>query len=134
MNRTTTIVKWAIATGALALSMAAAAGSKYSGAGHVTITKNADGSGIAVAYLGAIYNGDGVSEWFGCQKSALDRVFCHARTDGGVQVSCSVKSNYLAQSVASISPDSRVIFTWNAKGACTAISVQHSSEYQDKQG
>jgi hypothetical protein len=119
---------------AVTVSAAAMAGSRYAGDGHVTINKNADGSGLAVAYLGAIYNGDGATEWFGCQKSAKDRVFCHARTEGGVQVSCSVTSSYVATAVASMSPDARVIFTWNAKGTCTGVSVQHSSEYQDKQG
>ena len=81
---------------------AAMAGSKYSGGSHVTINKNADGSGSASAYLGAVYNSDGTIEYLGCQKSGKDRVFCHARTEADVRVSCSVISNYLAQSVASL--------------------------------
>ena len=117
-----------------AISGFAMAGSRYSGGQHVTITKNADGSGIAVAYLGAVYNADGTIEYLGCQKGANNGVFCHARTEAGVHAACSVTSSYLATAVASLSPDARVIFTWNASGACTGVSVQHSSEYQDKQG
>jgi hypothetical protein len=112
----------------------AIAGSKYSGGAHVTINKNADGSGLALAYLGAVYNGDGAIEYLGCQKSGKDRVFCHARTEADVRVSCSVVSSFLAQSVSSMSPDARLSFTWDAKGVCTGVAVQHSSEYQDKQG
>lgn len=119
---------------AIVASAATMAGSKFNGDGHVQINKNADGSGLAVAYLGAIYNGDGTTEWMGCQKSAKDRVFCHARTEQGVQVSCSVTSSYLATALSSMSADARLIFTWDAKGVCTGVSVQHSSEYQDKQG
>jgi hypothetical protein len=109
------------------------AGSKFNGDGHVKINRNADGSGLAIAYLGMVYNGDGTIEYLGCQKSGTDRVFCHARTEASDHVSCSVTSSYLALSVASMSPDARVIFTFNSKGVCTGISVQHSSEYQDKQ-
>jgi hypothetical protein len=119
----------------LAASMSTAiAGSKYTGDGHVKINRNADGSGLAVGYLGMVYNGNGLVEYLGCQKSAQDRVFCHARTESEDRVTCTVTSNYLAQSVASMSPDARVIFSFNAKGVCTGISVQHSSEYEDKQG
>lgn len=114
----------------------AMAGSKYNGNGNVVITRNADGSGNAYAYLGHIYNGPSVAQWFGCQADANGNVMCHARheTDATLIVGCSVKSTFLAQSVASISPDTRVAFYWDAKGVCTRISVVHSSEFQDKQG
>jgi len=121
------------AFGALALVSAASAGSKFTGDGHVKINRNADGTGLAIAYLGMVYNGDGTKEYLGCQKSGKDQVFCHARTESEDRVTCTASSSYLALSVASISPDSRLIFTFNAKGVCTGISVQHSSEYEDKQ-
>lgn len=113
----------------------AMAGSKYLGTGNVSITHNADGSGHAYAYLGHIYNGRSVAQWFGCQADANGNVMCHASHETGSPiVACSVKSTFLAQSVASISPDSRVVFYWDANGKCTRISVIHSSEFQDKQG
>jgi len=122
-----------LVTGLMGVAMA---GSKYNGNGNVVITKNADGSGNACAYLGHIYNGPSVAQWFGCQADANGSVMCHARheTDPSLVVGCSVKSTFLAQSVASISPDTRVAFYWDANGVCTRISVVHSSEFQDKQG
>lgn len=122
-----------LAAGAMVLAGSAVAGSKFNGDGHVKINRNADGTGLAVGYLGMVYNGDGTQEYLGCQKSGKDRVFCHARTEANDHVACSVTSSYLALSVASMSPDARVIFSFDAKGVCTGVSVQHSSEYQDKQ-
>jgi hypothetical protein len=120
---------------AIGLVGVAMAGSRYNGAGNVIITRNADGSGNASAYLGHIYNGPSVNQWFGCQADANGNVFCHAKDETGATiVSCSVKSTFLAQSVASISPDTRVQFYWDAAGTCTRIAVAHSSEFQDKQG
>lgn len=120
---------------ALCAAGAALAGSKYAGSGDVVIVKNADGSGRASAYLGAIYNGPSTRQWIGCQRSESDNVFCHAIDEAYVEVvACSVQSAFLAQSIDSISPDVRLTFYWNAQGACTRIQVSHSSEFQDKQG
>jgi hypothetical protein len=123
-----------LVTGLMGVAMA---GSKYNGTGNVSITQNDDGSGYALAYLGHIYNGPSVTQWFGCQAGANGNVMCHARHEQvspPIVVGCSVKSTFLAQSVASISPDTRVAFYWDANGTCTRISVVHSSEFQDKQG
>lgn len=125
--------KWFLVGSVLATG-SAMAGSKFTGNGSVRITQNVDGSGVAVAYLGMVYNGSGLTEYLGCQKSGTDQVFCHARTETGTHVACFTTSSHLAQSVSSISPDARVTFRWNAGGACTQIAVQHSSEYADKQG
>ena len=124
---------WALA---LCAGSAALAGSKYTGSGNIIIVRNADGSGSASGYLGAIYNGPSVRQWMGCQRNENDNVFCHAIDEaaGTRSVSCTVKSAFLAQSVSSISPDVRLLFQWNAQGVCTRIQVTHSSEYQDKQG
>jgi hypothetical protein len=122
------------ATFALGVFGAAFAGSKYTGTGNVSITKNADGSGVAMGYFGHIYNGPGMKQWIGCQRYDNTGLFCHAKTESELLASCSVNSSFLAQSVSSISPDTRVTFHWNAQGVCTRIVVVHSSEYQDKQG
>jgi hypothetical protein len=121
---------------ALCASGAALAGSKFAGSGDIIIVRNADGSGSASGYLGAIYNGPSTRQWMGCQRSENDNVFCHAigEAAGSTVVSCTVQSAFLAQSVSSISPDVRLLFQWNAQGVCTRIQVAHSSEYQDKQG
>ena len=118
---------------ALALgSMAVFAGSKFTGDGHVQITKNADGSGAASAYLSVVYNRTGNDEWFGCQKSSTSVVFCHAKSIDQTIVDCWATSAYLANAVASISPDARVSFRFDTGGRCTNITVTHSSEYEDK--
>jgi hypothetical protein len=113
---------------------AALAGAKFTGSGDVLILLRADQSGYASGFLGMIYNGAGMKQWIGCQRSENDNVMCHANDESNTSVSCSVRSAYLAQSVSSLSPDARVIFYWNASGTCTRIQVVHSSEYQDKQG
>jgi hypothetical protein len=111
------------------------AGSKWNGNGSVQVTVNADGSGIASGYLGAIYNNTATTvEYIGCQKGSDNRILCLARVEGAAtNVNCSARSAYLAQAISSLSGDARLIFTWNASGTCTGISVGHSSEYQDKQ-
>ena len=120
---------------ALCAGGVALAGSKYTGTGNVSIVRNADGSGVAMGYLGHIYNGPGMKQWIGCQRDENDNVMCHAIDEAYIQsVICTVQSSFLAQSVSSISPDSRVTFYWNAQGVCTRIQILHSSEYQDKQG
>jgi hypothetical protein len=125
----------AILVAAVCLAGVAVAGSKYTGTGNVAITRNADGSGAAMGYLGHIYNGPGMKQWIGCQRDENDNVMCHAIDEAYVKsVICTVRSPVLAQSVSSISPDARVTFYWNAQGVCTRIQVVHSSEYQDKQG
>ena len=60
---------------------AAVAGSKYTGDGHVSIFKNADGTGSASGYLGMIYNRPD-NEWIGCQKSSTNVVFCTCHEHG----------------------------------------------------
>jgi hypothetical protein len=79
-----------------------------------------------------IYNLTGNNEWFGCQKSSKNSVFCHAKNVDQTVVSCSTTSAYLANAVASISPDARVSFRFDESGKCTNITVTHSSEYEDK--
>lgn len=120
------------AAAALMFAGAALAGSKFTGDGHVQITKNSDGSGSASGYLSMIYNYTDNNEWFGCQKSSTNAVFCHAKNRDQVVVGCSATSAFLANSVSSISPDARVSFRFDANGACTNITVMHSSEYEDK--
>jgi hypothetical protein len=111
---------------------AAVAGSKYTGDGHVSIFKNADGTGSASGYLGMIYNRPD-NEWIGCQKSSTNVVFCHAMNTAQVIVDCWTTSAYLANAVSSISADARVAFRFDAGGKCTQIVVGHSSSYEDKQ-
>jgi hypothetical protein len=119
----------------VAIAGIAAAGSKFTGNGNVVIARNSDGSGAATGVLGSIYNGPDATQWIACQRGINDAVFCNAFNAATNQiVSCAVTSAYLAQSVASMSPDARVQFWWNAQGTCTRIQVTHSSEYEDKQG
>jgi hypothetical protein len=120
------------AAAALMCAGAALAGSKFTGDGHVQITRNADGSGSASGYLSMIYNYTNNNEWFGCQKSSANAVFCHAKNQAQDIVGCSATSAFLANAVSSISPDARVSFRFDANGACTNITVTHSSEYEDK--
>jgi hypothetical protein len=124
--------KAAIIVAGLLCAATALAGSKYTGNGHVQITRNADGSGAASAYLGMVYNMTGNDEWLGCQKSSTGAVFCHAKNTNQDVVSCFATSDFLAHAVSSISPDARVSFRFNANGTCTNITVTHSSEYEDK--
>lgn len=134
MKKYSTTIQTVLAT-ALCFTGAALAGSKYTGTGNVAINRAADGSGNATGYLGHIYNGPGMKQWIGCQRDENDNVMCHAIDEAYVSsVACTVKSPFLAQSVASISPDARITFYWNTQGVCTRIQVVHSSEYQDKQG
>jgi hypothetical protein len=117
----------------VALSTGAAfAGSKFTGNGHVWITKNADGSGSGSGYLGMIYNGPD-NEWIGCQKSSTNLVMCHAKNTDQLIVDCWANSAFLANSVSSISADARLVFIFDAGGRCTQITVQHSSAFEDKQ-
>lgn len=134
MKKNMTMVQSILMT-ALCVTGTALAGSKFTGTGNVAITRAADGSGAATGFLGHIYNGPGMRQWIGCQRDENDNVMCHAFDEAAVSpVACSVKSSFLAQSVSSISPDSRITFYWNAQGTCTRIQVVHSSEFQDKQG
>jgi len=117
----------------VALSTGAAfAGSRFTGNGHVWITKNADGSGSGSGYLGMIYNGPD-NEWIGCQKSSTNLVMCHAKNTDQLIVDCWANSAFLANSVSSISADARLVFIFDAGGRCTQITVQHSSAFEDKQ-
>jgi hypothetical protein len=111
---------------------AAYAGSKFTGDGHVWITKNDDGTGSASGYLGMIYNRPD-NEWIGCQRSSTDLVICHAMNTAQVVVACSANSAFLANAISSFAPDARVVFRFDAGGKCTQITVQHSSAYEDKQ-
>ena len=120
------------AAAALMCAGAALAGSKFTGDGHVQIVKNADGSGSATGYLSMIYNYTNNNEWFGCQKSSTSVVFCHAKNINQDIVDCWATSAFLANAVSSISPDARVSFRFSSTGACTGITVTHSSEYEDK--
>lgn len=122
-----------LAIGAALVMGTAVAGSKYTGSGAVTVSTLSTG-GTATGYLGHIYNSSSRNEYIGCQKSTISGVFCQARTESGVLASCSSKSTYLANAVSGLSPDARLTFRWDNSGRCVAISVSHSSEYQDKQG
>src|SRR5689334_12924380 len=95
---------------ALALCAAGAsfAGSKFTGAGVVSIAKNADGSGAMTGMLGAIYNGPLMKQYIGCRRDDSDNILCLALDEADTWVSCSVKSAFLAQSISSFSPDARV--------------------------
>jgi hypothetical protein len=125
----------AIAAGmALSLSGAAIAGSKFPGNGSVTITKNADGSGTATGLLGYIYNVPTVNEFFGCQKYVTGGMYCQAKNEAGVHVTCTSSSAFLGNAIGTMAPDVLVTLRWNASGVCTYISITHSSEFQDKQG
>ena len=128
------VVRAAILGLALAAMGTASAGSKFTGSGSVVIAKNADGAGAATGIFGHIYNGTGVNEFIGCQKSSTGGLYCQARNEALVHVACSTNSVYLGNAVGTLSPDARVTFRFNANGACTSITIIHSSEYQDKQG
>ncbi len=112
----------------------ALAGSKYNSSGQVTIRHFSDGSSSATGVLSMIYDGPGVNEYIGCQASSIG-LFCHARDETTANhVTCTSKSTYLTQSVATIAPDTRLTFFLNARGVCTSVIVTHSSEFADKQG
>jgi hypothetical protein len=132
MNKQIKTLAQALLLGATFAASVAYAGSKFTGNGHVVVTRNADGTGSVIGYLGMIYNYTGNDEWIGCQKNAQSVVFCHARAIGDMPVSCTSTSAFLASSVASISPDARLLFRWDASGRCTNITVTHSSEFEDK--
>jgi hypothetical protein len=123
----------ALALGAALIAGTALAGSKFAGNGSVLITRNADGSGTATGYLGHIYNAPTRLEFLACQKSNFG-LYCQAKNEANVHVTCSTNSAYLANGVGALSPDVKLTFKWNASGACTGITVVHSSEFQDKQG
>ena len=124
--------RFILTAAAALLAGAAFAGSKFTGDGHVQIVRNADGSGTASGYLAMIYNYTNNNEWFGCQKSSTNVVFCHAKNQAQDIVDCWATSAYLANAVSSISPDARVSFRFDPNGTCTNITVTHSSEYEDK--
>lgn len=132
MNRSAHIARLALLIAAACGIDGAVAGSKFTGNGHVVITRNADGSGVASAYLGMIYNYTDNNEYFGCQKSSTNVVFCLTKSVDEVFASCMTTSAYLANAVSSISPDARVSFRWDTGGRCTNITVSHSSEFEDK--
>jgi hypothetical protein len=111
---------------------AAFAGAKYTGDGHVWITKNDDGTGSASGYLGMIYNRPD-NEWIGCQKSSTNLIMCHAKNTANQFADCWASSAFLANAISSVSPDARLVFRFDAGGKCTQITVQHSSAYEDKQ-
>lgn len=123
----------ALALGAALIVGTAFAGSKFTGNGSVVITQNADSSGSATGYLGHIYNAPTKLEFLACQKSTFG-IYCQAKNEAGVHISCSSSSTYLANGVGTLSADARLTFKWDATGKCTGISVTHSSEFQDKQG
>jgi|SRR5688572_23783261 len=125
----------AVAAGMLlAVAGAAFAGSKFAGSGRVVVTKNSDGSGSAIGYLGHIYNASTTNEYIGCQKYVTGGVLCHALSEARVHATCNSSSVYLGNAVGTLSPDARLMFRWNASGTCIGISITHSSEFQDKQG
>jgi len=123
----------ALAAGMLALIGSATAGVKFEGNGSVVIRRAADGSGTVTGFLGVIYNGTGTSEYIGCQRFDGGSVYCHAMNESKQFAYCQ-GSAYLGAGVATLSPDARIQFRFDASGRCTSISVTHASQYQDKQG
>jgi hypothetical protein len=110
------------------------AGAAYTGTGQVTIRTFSNSTGSATGVLSMIYNDTSVREYIGCQASGTG-LFCHARDESGTNhAACSSSSRYLAQAVATLAPDARLTFWWNANGVCTSVTVRHSSEFVDKRG
>jgi hypothetical protein len=128
------IAAFTLALAVTGLATDAIAGAVYSSAGAVTIRTFSNGSGSATGVLSMIYNGSAVNEYIGCQASGTG-LFCHARDESATNhAACSSSSRYLAQAVASLAPDTRLTFWWNASGVCTSVIIRHSSEFADKQG
>jgi len=117
---------------AVAVAGGVLAGSKFNGNGFVVVRINADGSGSASGYFGMIYNGPNVREYIGCQRRSGGWMSCQANSEAGQRIGCVTNSTFLAQSVATLSPDARLYFQVNSSGDCTSITVVHSSEYEDK--
>lgn len=129
MKRTTIIGFIAV----LAVAGSVSAGSKFAGPGSVIIQRNADGSGLISGYLGSIYNGTGRNEYFGCQRYNNGGMYCLAMNENKDTANC-VGSEYLAKSLTTLAPDTRIQVNFDANGRCTQTWVIHSSEYPDKQG
>jgi hypothetical protein len=139
MNSTNSI-KTRMAVTGLALGLlcgTAVAGSKFTGNGSVVATRLSTGYTVT-GYLGHIYNGSGKTEFMRCTVGYWPYpdeayVACWARVEGDSTVyGCSVRSNYLAKSVISMSGDSKVTIRYGDDHVCTSITVVQSSEYQDK--
>jgi hypothetical protein len=123
----------ALALFVTALATGAIAGASYTGNGQVTIRHFSNGTGSATGVLSLIYNGSSINEYIGCQASGTG-LFCHARDESMANhATCTSSSRFLAQAVATLAPDTRLTFWWNAKGVCTSVIIRHSSEFADKQ-
>lgn len=116
------------------LTTEAIAGAVYANTGQVTIRSFSNGAGSATGVLSLIYNGSSVNEYIGCQASGTG-LFCHARDESMANhAACSSTSRFLAQSIATLAPDTRLTFTWAGNGVCTSITIRHSSEFVGKHG
>lgn len=128
--------KQVVAGAALALFSAIAVAGLVQPA-PVTVTLNADGSGLA--------NGDMVSARFaadavtfiGCGLRAIDDGaggtyqwgFCQASDAAGVQFTCFTEHTGLIESMRATADFSFLTFAWDAGGQCTRVGFSTQSFY-----
>lgn len=112
------------------------AGARFYGNGNIAVNVQNSGAGEATGTFAMVYNnivgGGENNQYIGCQSYDHGGFFCHAMDSSGDHGSCTSNSTFLAQSVHMIAPDVRLSFRWNSDGICTAITVVHSSRFEDK--
>jgi len=131
---------------AIAATLAATgvmAGSRYSQP-SVTIFKNPDGSGQVYGTLGGTRNSASTVERLSCTASRtavisasgsevkVTMVSCSATDTNGVSVTCVSSKEQYADALNGLANDGLIDFSFNAAGACTALTVYESSSLERK--
>jgi hypothetical protein len=106
----------------------------------VTVTREADFSGVASGAMGQARFSENNVEAIGCRINHFDNGmgglsifgFCHANTAQSVGVVCISQDPKLLEAIAAFNDYSFVIFTWDAQQTCRSIGSSTRSVYIPK--
>lgn len=117
----------------LLVSGVALAGQKFSF--PVTVTKNADGGGVASGNVGAVRNSTDAVQYITCTSTTLvgsATAGCSAQNTKSVALTCSTTDPEMVAAIRSVTTDSFVKFLSDKDGKCTSVTVENASFYEPK--
>jgi hypothetical protein len=129
-------VKKLLLTGALVLVSGMATAGLVNSV-PVTVTLNADGSGLANGNMTTARFSANTVEYIGCGTRRMDNGaggataygFCQATSADSINGFCSTGNVELLEAMQSISAYSYISFSWDADGVCRSIHTSTQSFY-----
>jgi hypothetical protein len=100
----------------------------------ITITKQADGSGIFKGALGSVRNSSSTTSYVMCGTLITDLLgfaYCSA-SNGTTTATCMAKVTALADLIQKLKSDDYIQVNFNAAGECTTVQVVTSSTLAPK--